>query len=361
MKVLVLWADHASSNLGIQALAHGTAAVVRRVWPDADVDVEVHTPGPWPRFVPAASFARAWAGGDRRERRRLGAYDLVVDTGSGDSFADIYGLRRLLQMGSTRASAARAGCTVVMGPQTIGPFQTRSGRLVARLSLRGVARVIARDTESAEYCRTTLRRDPALATDVVFAMERPRVATTRGVIVNVSGLLWSANPHVDHLKYRRAVTDLLGRLREEDVPFSLLAHVVAEGTGDADNYAVAEVAAALGGDVEQLVPRDVREARELIASGRLVIGARMHACLNSLSVGVPSLPWAYSRKFEPLARDLAWPHVIDLRTEPDVADRSWRIARELLAGGAEAELAGVHRRAEARLDAAADALRRVHG
>jgi colanic acid/amylovoran biosynthesis protein len=361
VKVLVLWADHASSNLGIQALAHGTAAVVRRVWPDAEVDVEVHTPGPWPRFIPAASFARAWVGGDRRERRRLADYDLVVDTGSGDSFADIYGLRRLLQMGSTRASAARAGCAVVMGPQTIGPFQTRTGRLVARLSLRGVSRVIARDTESAEYSRATLKRDPALSTDVVFAMSRPDVSATRGVIVNVSGLLWSPNPYVDHLKYRRAVIDFLQRLREEDVPFSLLAHVVAEGTGDADNYAVAEAAKAIGGDVEQLFPVDVLEARELIASGRLIIGARMHACLNSLSVGVPALPWAYSRKFEPLATDLAWPHVIDLRTEPDIADRSWRIARELLHGGVADDLTLVHKRAEERLDVAADALRRVHG
>jgi colanic acid/amylovoran biosynthesis protein len=360
LKVLVLWADHKSLNLGIQALARGTEAVVRRAWPDAEVDVEVHTPGPWPRFIPAASFARAWVGGDRQERTRLSAYDLVVDTGSGDSFADIYGLRRLFQMGSTRASAVRAGCTVVMGPQTIGPFESRTGTFVARMSLRGIAKVIVRDTESEAYCQKALKRDAVLATDVVFAIPRPEVETTRGVIFNVSGLLWSPNPHVDHLKYRDATLSFLRRLREEDVPFSLLAHVVASGQGDADNYAVGDVATALGDDVETLVPGDVLAARELIASGRLTIGARMHACLNSLSVGVPSLPWAYSRKFEPLTRDLSWPHVIDLRTEPDVAERSWKIARELL-GGAEDQLAAVRDRAEARLDAAAEAIRTVHG
>jgi polysaccharide pyruvyl transferase WcaK-like protein len=360
MNILVLWADHSSPNLGIQALAHGTEAIVKRVWPEAKVDVEVHTPGPWPRFVPAASFTRAWLGGDLRERRRLAHYDLVVDTGSGDSFADIYGLRRLLQMSSTRASAARAGANVVMGPQTIGPFRTRSGRIVARLSLRGVSQVIARDTESAEYCRSTLRWQPTLATDVVFAMARPDVASTRGVIVNVSGLLWSPNPHVDHLKYRRATVAFVARLLDAGIPVSLLAHVVFDGIGDADNYAVAEAAAAVGGDIEQLMPRDVIEARELIASARLVVGARMHACLNSLSVGVPALPWAYSRKFAPLARDLAWPHVIDLRTASDIAERSWSIAGELLDDGANEQLALVRARADERLDLAADAIRRLH-
>jgi polysaccharide pyruvyl transferase WcaK-like protein len=300
-------------------------------------------------------------GGDGRERRRLADYDLVVDTGSGDSFADIYGLRRLLQMGSTRASAARAGANVVMGPQTIGPFQTRTGQIVARLSLRGVSQVIARDTESAEYCRSMLRCEPTLSTDVVFAMARPEVASTRGVVVNVSGLLWSPNPHVDHLKYRRATIDFVDRLLVAGTPVSLLAHVVAEGIGDADNYAVAEAAAAVGGDIEQLTPRDVVEARELIASARLVVGARMHACLNSLSLGVPALPWAYSRKFAPLARDLAWPHVIDLRTESDVVERSWRIAEELLDGGSEQQLAIVRARADERLDIAADSIRSLHG
>lgn len=356
MKILILWADHRSGNLGIQALARGTEAVVRRVWPDAEVDVEVHTPGPWPRFVPALSFARAWAGADRAERARMAQYDLVVDTGSGDSFADIYGMRRLFQMSCTRASAVRAGRTVIMGPQTVGPFETTAGRVVGRASLRGVAQVIARDPESGLYAREALHRDAALATDVVFAIPRPEVAKTRGVVFNVSGLLWTENPHVDHASYRRETVAFLRRLQEHEIPFSLLAHVVPE-----DDAAVAAVAAELGGEIEQLHPTDVFAARDMIASGRLTIGARMHACLNSLSMGVPALPWAYSRKFKPLMRDLSWPHVVDLRTEPEIAARSWPIAQALLDGGAEAELAALHELAETRLRAAAETIRRAHG
>ncbi len=37
MRVLVLWAMPHQANLGVQALAHGTAALVRRAFPDAEV------------------------------------------------------------------------------------------------------------------------------------------------------------------------------------------------------------------------------------------------------------------------------------------------------------------------------------
>ena len=51
-----------------------------------------------------------------------------------------------------------------------------------------------------------------------------------------------------------------------------------------------------------------------------MIGSRMHACLNALSVGTPAIPLAYSRKFAPLLGDLGWAHVVDLRTQASDAD-----------------------------------------
>ena len=53
----------------------------------------------------------------------------------------------------------------------------------------------------------------------------------------------------------------------------------------------------------------------MLAGASLVVGSRMHACLNALSVGTPAVPLAYSRKFAPLMADLGWEHVIDLRAE----------------------------------------------
>ena len=38
----------------------------------------------------------------------------------------------------------------------------------------------------------------------------------------------------------------------------------------------------------------------------------MHACLNALSLGVPAVPMAYSRKFAPLLEDLGWRHTVEV-------------------------------------------------
>lgn len=359
MRILVLWADEDSPNLGVQALAAGTARVVREAWPSAQVDIENHTAGPWPRWAPPLSTARAFVGGDRKERYRLSKYDLVVDTASGDSFTDIYGMKRLFQMASTRASAVHAGCTVVLGPQTLGPFNSRAGRLVARASLRGVAAVFARDSRSAEVCGTVLRRQALRATDVVFALPTPAKSTSRDVVVNVSGLLWWPNPHVDHLHYRTAVEQYCRDLRSTGRRVSLLAHVVSETAGETDNQAVRELATALGDDIECLFPESLDDVRGMLATGRLTVGARMHACLNSLSVGVPALGWAYSRKFDLISQDLGWPHVFDLREGPSVARASMQ-ATEALQVPSIPELVRLRSTADARIAEVVTALRQCY-
>ena len=64
-----------------------------------------------------------------------------------------------------------------------------------------------------------------------------------------------------------------------------------------------------------------------------MIGARMHACLNALSLGVSTIPMAYSDKFRSLFADLGYPPGIDLRT----IGSSPVGARELLAAAPTAE------------------------
>jgi hypothetical protein len=46
-----------------------------------------------------------------------------------------------------------------------------------------------------------------------------------------------------------------------------------------------------------VAPPDLDDARSIIAGSRVLVGARMHACLNALSTGVPAIAMSYSRKF----------------------------------------------------------------
>ncbi len=69
----------------------------------------------------------------------------------------------------------------------------------------------------------------------------------------------------------------------------------------------------------------------------------MHACLNSLSTGVPAIPMAYSDKFKPLLNDLGWSYTADLRDGGDVA-------REVLLMAASPQLASDAQLVRARAD-----------
>jgi colanic acid/amylovoran biosynthesis protein len=355
MKILILWADDRSPNLGVRVLGAGTEALARRVWPDAEfvfynygartAPIQLGSPKKLLReAVTRRAGLAAWFAG----------FDLVLDTRSGDSFADIYGMPRLLAMSGTTELAHRAGVPVVLVPQTIGPFGSRRAQALARRSLRTATLVMARDSISARASAELRRPVDVLATDVVFALDQPEVAKTRDVVLNVSGLLWQPGPHVDAAAYRRTVAEVYDALRASGRTVSLLPHVLRADNPDDDGPAVAEFQAEHAPEAEILDPHSLEEVRELLASASLVIGSRMHACLNALSVGTPAVPLAYSRKFAPLMADLGWEHVLDLR-DPDVD-----VAREVgaLAGRATLvdEVAELNARAGTSLDRASTAL-----
>ena len=357
MRVLILWADDASPNLGVRALGSGTAELVRRVWPEAGITFQNYG-----RRVPQLPIGRVRSLVKERVLGRAGMqnwlsrFDLVVDTRSGDSFADIYGTRRLVVMSAVAEFATQAGVPVVLGPQTIGPFDSRSGRAIGRHSLRRSALVMTRDSASAFHSMELGRAPEVLTTDVVFALPRPAVPKTRDVVLNISGLLWFPNPHVDSEAYRATVTHLYRSLRAEGREVALLAHVLDSDNPDSDLAAIQEFSAAVAPDAEVAVPTGLDDVRETVASAAVVIGSRMHACLNALSVGTPAVPLAYSRKFSPLLGDLGWAHSVDLRTSVDpVAD----VLRELASPSLDADAAAAVAHAHETLGAAERALRQV--
>lgn len=357
MRALVLWADHRSANLGVRALAEGTAALIRRTWPDAEIVLQNFGKGPAPLPMQTSrGLVRERLTGAAGLVRWLGDFDLVVDTRSGDSFADIYGQRRLRTMTTMAELVSQSGTPLVLGPQTIGPFGTHRGRLMARWTLHRATAVLARDSASAEQSAALGRPVDATTTDVVFAIDQPRPDRERDVVLNVSGLLWQPSPHVDAAGYRSTVLALHAALVAAGREVTLLAHVLDNSTPDADPGAVREVAELVGGS-DVVIPTSLGEVRSVVAGAQVVIGSRMHACLNALSVGTPAIPLAYSRKFAPLLDGIAWPHTVDLRSSTDpvaevlaaletpglaqAAEHSLTVARSLLTSADDAVVTAV--------------------
>ena len=315
-RILVLWAEESSPNLGVAVLARGSRDLLRRAFPDADFTFANYGARP-----PQVPWGRPRSLLRERVLPRYGmqeyfrAFDLVWDTRSGDSFTDIYGLGRHLTMSTVHEMARQTGARMVMAPQTIGPFATRRGRLLASRTLKRSAFVVARDPESAQAA-TSLGRAPDLTTaDLVFAIGRPAPGPRRDVLLNVSGLLWHENPHVSAKGYRRVVRETLDLLRAQGREVALLAHVLDTPNPDNDVPAIRALADEVDGDVEIIVPEDLDSVRATIAGANALIGSRMHACLNALSVGVPAVPLAYSRKFAPLLHSVGWTTGFDLRTD----------------------------------------------
>lgn len=321
LRVLVGWASEASPNLGVGALARGSQELIHQAWPGADITFMDFSqrPGtmPWGRV---RSLLRERAAPRYGMMDWLSQFDLYWDTRSGDSFADIYGVDRHLKMSLVHDFAVQAGVPAVMAPQTIGPFTTRRGRVIARRSLHRSRFVFARDPRSAEAASRLGRSADRLTSDVVFAITQPTPSDPHDVLLNVSGLLWEQSDHADADRYRTSMRTIIDRLLASGREVTVFAHVIESKFADTDVPVALALADEYDGKVGLCIPRDLDDARRNIASAQLVIGARMHACLNALSVGTPAIAIAYSRKFQPLLDAIEWPHVI-AADDPDAADQ----------------------------------------
>lgn len=325
-RVLVLWADGSSPNLGVQVLGVGAASIARSVW-GAQTHVSLQDFAGTQTGVPMGikAVAKEFLGRKRAIRDFIKSHDVVFDTGAGDSFTDIYGLKRLVTIFAIQRWSISSGVPVIMLPQTIGPFNSRLGKFLAKRQLRMIDYVMARDPESAEASTRLGRKPEITSSDLVFALVPESATHSYDILLNVSGLLWNQNRHVDFQEYRTAVVSFIRSMHDRGREVTLFAHVVHGAPNDDDVSAIQEVVEDFSPEIDVAIPASLVEARQMIAGANVVVGPRMHACLNALSLGVVSIPWAYSRKFEPLLAQLGWHHSVDLRTVKDVAGATTRI------------------------------------
>lgn len=311
MRVLVLWADGNSANLGVRALAEGSAQMARLAFGnDVEIELQDFTLGALGTYLTGQVLLKDL--GPRRAAiaRALGEYDLILNTGSGDSFSDIYGHRRAAIMALTHHRVQKSRTPMVFAPQTIGPFNSWIWRRNAARVLKRSPLTSARDSASATYAASLGTPVDVVSTDVVFTLPVPERRSEYDVLLNVSGLLSVPNPHVESGGYLALIRALIRELLSSGRGVKLLPHVLENPSADCDIAVSQDLAREFGIDV--IVPTDLTDVRQSLAGANVLIGSRMHACLNALSVGTPALPMAYSRKFDSLMRDIGWEHTLDL-------------------------------------------------
>lgn len=250
--------------------------------------------------------------------------DLVGDVRGGDSFSDIYGLKRFVLAFLPVWTVLILKGSILHFPQTYGPFKTKAARLIARYLLRRSSAVIARDSESQRIAQELAgdRLEVKLSPDVAFALypRRPEIMEVDPPLagglsgdtigINVNGLMLhggysGGNTFGLKLDYgsflRRMIASLL-EIGPADI--LLVPHTFAiPGDPESDNHACWQLREGLPAALQTRIRTvtgdyDAHELKGIIGQCGFFVGSRMHSCIAALSQGVPCVGVAYSMKFK---------------------------------------------------------------
>ncbi|MBM3847720.1 MAG: hypothetical protein FJ405_15720 [Verrucomicrobia bacterium] len=278
--------------------------------------------------------------------------DVVGDIRGGDSFSDIYGMKRFL-MGFLMAwSILLVRGTLVQFPQTYGPFKSPIARFLARFLLKRSNVIVARDLKSQKVAADLLGPDAQvlLSPDVAFSLRalRPEtiecdpplqgLPTSPVVGVNVNGLMFNGGYTrsnmfglaMDYPAYLTKVIEALLAAHPGEV--WLVPHTFApKGDVESDPDASFKVRESLPEALRRRVrvitkDYDQNQIKGVIGLCDFFVGSRMHACIAALSQGIPCVGVAYSMKFAGVFESVGvedW--VIDGRT----VDTDKAVARTL--------------------------------
>ncbi|MEI6673580.1 MAG: polysaccharide pyruvyl transferase family protein [Verrucomicrobiota bacterium] len=245
------------------------------------------------------------------------------DIRGGDSFSDIYGMRRFVIGFLAAWSVLLVKGSIVQFPQTYGPFKSRVARAMARFLLRRSSVIMARDKSSLRVAQELVgaAREILLSPDVAFALEAtcpehlivdPSLTggMPAGIVgVNVNGLMYHGGYSrnnmfglkMDYPGFLRSL--LLALLAEQAQEVWLVPHVYAPaGDVESDPDASHHLRDSLPLELQKRVrivagEYDTHQIKGVIGMSDFFIGSRMHSCIAALSQGVPCVGVAYSMKF----------------------------------------------------------------
>ena len=260
----------------------------------------------------------------KKLKHKLKQCDVVFDFTEGDSFSDIYGIKRFIKMTYVKSMAIKYATKYVLCPQTFGPFKSKLSQKIAKYIFNHSTYICSRDVLSAEVVNHMINRKVDVFTDVAFGLNLNEIdelekTNKKRVGINVSALLWNGgytgnnqfNLTVDYQRYISALIDCLSNMFE----IHLIPHVYNDMDNNIENdYTVIK-------DLMIKYPfckvppyyQFPGQIKKYISCMDFFIGARMHSTIAAFSSGVVTIPFSYSRKFEGLYNGLNYNYVIDAK------------------------------------------------
>ncbi len=252
--------------------------------------------------------------------------DIVFDFTEGDSFSDIYGIKRAVKVSLTKEMTIRNNVPLVLGPQTYGPYYNLFIKKWAKRIVKKSYYACARDMTSSERMEKITKKKMDYYTDIAFVLpaddKNHQMSNRKKIGINVSGLLMNGGYTGDNqfglkVDYRQYIEGLIERiLEEEDCEIHLIPHVISAVYDSVENdFKACNILKEKYPQVIVAPPFDTpMEAKRYMSEMDVFSGARMHATIGAFSMKVPTIPFSYSPKFEGLFNSLEYDYVIHGKT-----------------------------------------------
>ncbi|MCR5701096.1 MAG: polysaccharide pyruvyl transferase family protein [Lachnospiraceae bacterium] len=335
MRILILGIEISSPNKGCSALGYSLITVLSRLvrnQQDCKICIAARNSN-----IPYDFDGRGFEistieirNKDPRFYFRLGKLinkaDVVFDFTEGDSFTELYGIKRFVQTSMMKQMVLNRHKPLVLGPQTYGPVYHKYAKIWMKSIIKNAEAVFSRDKMSIDFLKGVLTRDYVLTNDIAFELpyrvRNERKNDKKIIGINPSGLLWSGGYFggnqfgltMDYKKYICEVIEFL--LRKKDIEIHLISHVILDDmeNPESDNKVCDFLKTKYPNTIIAPLFDSPVQAKNYISEMDVFIGSRMHATIASFSTGVPTIPVSYSRKFEGLYDSLNYPYVISATT-----------------------------------------------
>lgn len=248
--------------------------------------------------------------------------DIVFNLCAGDGFTDIYGKWRTFSESYMTIIGKHKGVTMILAPQTIGPFHSRFCRVIAKYMMNCCEKIFVRDNLSYQLCCDMGQKNKTQEViDVALALPYKKIEQRHDKInigINVSGLLYNDDNNRFGLtiNYKDFIHDTVRKLLNQNYRVHLISHVVIpDGKGEDDYIACNAVHKLFADTVLAPIYSSPIDVKGYIAGMDLFIGARMHATIAAISSNTPVIPIAYSRKVNGLYGSLKYPYYIDAKSK----------------------------------------------
>ena len=250
--------------------------------------------------------------------------DIVLDTGLGDGFSDIYSNGKFLLQYFLKIIPEMIGSKTILLPQTLGPYKKSLFVKLAGQVIKKSTLCFARDDMSYSYANTISgNNNIILTTDMAMRLPKSGVnySMPNGVNIglNISGLLYmggftKSNQFNLLFNYSEFINKLIERILDKSFTVHLITHVY-RNHGEGDEFACKALSDKFKGLILSPMFKSPMEAKAYISKMDFFIGSRMHSTIAAISSGVPVCPIGYSRKFNGLFETIGYINYVDATKE----------------------------------------------